>query len=195
MRIELLVEGDGDKVAIPSLVGKYFRETNFYIGNCQKIGTAKDLLNRPDRLRKSIKVALRYNPEVILYFSDCDEGCPVELARDLYAIAIETIEEHDTGCKFAVCILNPEYEVMFLLSHDDIEDCDACEIPIDELEGRRDAKNAFKKLIGGSYRETIDQKKYTKFVNFESIQQVDSCAHMLRVFEWVKNTDEQFYVT
>jgi len=193
MRIELLVEGDGDKLAIPSLVGRYFANSHHYVGNSQIVGTAKSLLNRPEKLDSRIKVALAYNPSFIILFSDCDSDCPVTLANELYRIGCETIESQNSDCHFAVCILNPEYEVMFLLSHENIENCAECNIPIDQFEQLRDAKNRFKALIGGSYRETIDQKKYTKFIDFESISQIDSCAHMIRVFEWILNPPSQFY--
>jgi len=151
------------------------------------------MANRVEKAKRWIKAQLVYEPECLLFIADCDDDCIAESLGAIYENGISAIEESGSSTRFAVVIFNPEFEVLFLASSGNIPDCGECPIPIETVEQRRDAKSVFSKMIGRPYKETLDQKKYTKYVDREALSKFSSGEHFLRVVDWIVNSDEQFY--
>lgn len=193
MRIELLVEGHGDQLAIPSLLANFLYEHGFYFGNPVRAPGYLGMANRKDKAKNYIKSRLEYSPSHILYLADCDEHCPLDKLQTIYDNAKEAMSDSSSDVKFGVVIFNPEYEAIFLTSHENIKNCAPCPIEYSDIESLRDSKHIFERMIGHSYKETEHQKLYTKYVSAESLSHLRCGQHLLRLIEWIASSDEQFY--
>lgn len=187
-RVELLVEGKGDKLALPSLVTKLMDGVGLYVGNAVIVGTASSLRNRIHVFESELRAALVYEPYGVLYVSDSDNNCPLELIDPFYAAARGVLDQEASPAKFAVCIIKPDYEAFFLTGLDAILPNASALQEADLPEFR--AKQHFRHLYVPGYKESRDQKKFTKSLTPETIRRCRSGVHIDKVAKWLSKDDE-----
>ena len=106
-----LVEGEGDVEAVPQLLRR-IRDSHqrFDVEICRphRRGDFYRVRRRfDDYLRAGLNEANR-----LLWVLDCDDGCPVELARELEALYARNPPSQN--CKIKYAFIVKEYETLFL---------------------------------------------------------------------------------
>ena len=114
--IVAIVEGAGDKNAVPSLVRKILGERlcRYDIGT-GKSQVAKGKDNLVGKFERFVEYAMDENPAAILVLVDADEDCPVELASSL-ARRAAALNAH---VPIAIVCSKSEYETWFICSLSD----------------------------------------------------------------------------
>ena len=113
-----IVEGPGDKNAVPSLVRKILGERlcRYDIGT-GKSQVAKGKDNLVGKFENFVEYAMDENPAAILVLVDADADCPVELASSLARRAAAM----NAPVPIAVVCAKSEYETWFICSLSDSE--------------------------------------------------------------------------
>lgn len=167
-KLHLIVEGEGDALALPVLVRKILNANALHhiqlTGKPQISGDIRKVFKRlGDFMRYGFK-----NACPILWVLDCDDkiddivGCPVRHVSNLRAAMKQQQIHRPQPMEFA--FFTKEFESLFLAEKNAIKDFyrlpDALEIDAD-APLRRDAKGEISKLLGKErgYKETIDQAK------------------------------------
>ena len=111
-----IVEGPGDKNAVPSLVRKILGERlcRYDIGT-GKSQVAKGKDNLVGKFENFVEYAMDENPAAILVLVDADEDCPFELASGL-ARRAAAMNAH---VPIAIVCAKSEYETWFICSLSD----------------------------------------------------------------------------
>jgi hypothetical protein len=175
-KLHLIVEGDGDKTAVPKLVHKILADRQLdhvrLTGDPQISGGIGKV---EKRLADFLGYALKHRCP-ILWVLDCDEkirgkiACPVELVADLRKQIAKLPLQNASPIEFAFFV--KEYEALFLLeekalrTHFNLRE----DVLIDPNAAfRRNAKGEISALLGKerAYKETIDQAKITSLLNLE----------------------------
>lgn len=179
-RIVLLVEGDGDKLAVPVLLRRILAEQevfNVEIASPAKVGDHRKLL-RLAELEKHIRYADLKDGSAILVMLDCDDGCAASLAQEFHSRVAAM--QPAIGKRFEVALLVREYETMFLwslaalmerfsdygwragaLEHDRNWDL------------LRDAKGTLRGMFrsGRGYKELLDQPRLSSAIDFRRLRE------------------------
>lgn len=166
-RLHLIVEGEGDALALPVLVRRILSNNALDHIQLTRPQISSDIRKVFKRLGDFMGYALK-NACPILWVLDCDDkiddiaGCPVRHVANLRA-AIEHHEIHQSQpVEFA--FFTKEFESLFLAEQHALKDfyrlSDTLEIDAGAAL-RRDAKGEISKLLGNDrgYKETIDQAK------------------------------------
>ena len=114
--IVAIVEGVGDKNAVPSLVRKILQEQldRYDIGTGKsKVANGRE--NLVGKFEKFVEYAMIDNPSAILVLVDADEDCPVELARDF----VRRAAAMNAQVPIAIVCAKSEYEAWFICSLSD----------------------------------------------------------------------------
>lgn len=114
--IVAIVEGVGDKNAVPSLVRKILQEQldRYDIGTGKsKVANGRE--NLVGKFEKFVEYAMGENPSAILVLVDADEDCPVELARDF----VRRAAAMNAQVPIAIVCAKSEYEAWFICSLSD----------------------------------------------------------------------------
>jgi hypothetical protein len=179
-KLHLIVEGEGDKEAVPVLVRKIL--TAHEIHHVQLTGpqVSRDLPNVEKRFEDYLRYALKSQCP-ILWVLDCDDkkegvrGCPVEHVKNfqkrIKAMKLPSLPP----LVFAFFVY--EFESLFLAEQSALKDF--YQLPptktIDPgAAKRRDAKGEIKKLLpkDRGYKEPIDQPKIAARLNLDVCRQV-----------------------
>lgn len=166
-KLHLIVEGDGDRLALPVLVRKILEAHALHHVQLTQPQISGDIRKVFKRLGDFMGYGLK-NACPILWVLDCDDkmddvvGCPVRHVTNLRA-AIEDQGMHQPQpVEFA--FFTKEFESLFLAEQRAIKDYyhlpEALQIDAGAAL-RRDAKGEISKLLGKErgYKETIDQAK------------------------------------
>lgn len=162
MRIQPIVEGQGEVEAFPILLRRLLQEAGVYsIDIGHPIRQKRGQLLRPELLEKAILMAYRqHDCRSVLIMIDADDDCPKELKTKLEAHT----EKISTGIPCKIVIPKCEYEAWFLASLESLRgkrqiNKTACS-PKDP-ESIRDAKGMLSQEmpLGNSYLATVDQAK------------------------------------
>jgi hypothetical protein len=165
MKIQILVEGQGDVSAVPILLRRLQVETSAYeVTFGTPIRRPASVLYNQIEFQRSLQLARnRDDCDAILILFDLEDGCPKEKAEELNEWARETCG----SVPFAVVLAYREYETWFLAALESLRGCcgidEGAEWP-DDPESRRDAKSALEAWMprNRSYSETLDQPTLTQ---------------------------------
>jgi hypothetical protein len=173
-KVALVVEGLGDRKSFPSLVTKAAQLCGEQV-YVTKIIEAGDWpkIRRPGELERFCKLASIANgvDEIVLAL-DLDDGC----AKSEYEASLDRLAAVSCaiGKPVHLCFCTREFETWFLLNLEDLRSASP-EIewseadPPENVEGIRAAKQAFERQLGSKYRESIDQEKFAKRLNLETL--------------------------
>jgi hypothetical protein len=195
----LIVEGDGDRQAVPLLLRNYLAHIEdfaFQIGtNPIRAGNIRKLLS-PGKLEQFVPHAMnRQNSDAVLIVLDADQHCPLDLLRQshdrLHHIA--AARQKPVG----LCFLKSEYETLFLFSLASIRagykphawHPDPPALP-EDLESVRGAKERLKaQMQAGSYGEMRDQAAMTHHLDFAALEASRSFRHLRACLDWLQTFD------
>lgn len=196
----LLVEGDGDREAVPLLVRRLFSE----IGKPQCSPAPKPIrcgdlpkLLRDGVLEKFVTYACRRpDGDSVLLVVDCDDDCPPGVVGTL-AQRVESIG-HQFQKRIGVALMHREFETLFLYAVPDLakrfqdlpwhlegwdEERDWTEV--------RGAKERLRHHMGGRlYKETRHQSSFVSALNLPALEaRCRSLSHLLTTLRWL--TEEE----
>lgn len=195
----LVVEGDGDRAAVPELLRRIAEHLQTFdmqpaprpikCGDVRKIG-------RPGMLERFVEYACRRDDgDSVLLVVDCDDDCPAKLGPELAARAQPIAKR--CSKKVGIVLLYREFESLFLMSFASIRETFAdyrwhADTPealsrrnLEELRGAKELlRNA---LRVGTYKETRDQVRFVTALDFDRLYR-DSRAfrHLLNTLEWLR---------
>ena len=164
-----LVEGEGDKKAVPTLLTKILtdlKQWGWYVGETIAVGSlAKLKKNLAKYLSHAIK---KKNCGAILMLLDLDDGCPKEEANQL----AEQLRPFNLAQPVAIVFAYREYETWFLASLPTI--AGHYNLPANltydkEVEAKRAAKEWLDYHMRPklTYKERIHQAKFTQLLDIE----------------------------
>lgn len=160
--IQPVVEGHGEISALPTLIRRLAYAGSYYeFKLLEPIRRKYSELTSESTLKKSIELALQFNPDVILVVFDSDDFCPKSDAIRFKKWA--TASARKKRCE--ITMANREYEAWFLASIESLRG--KCNVKPDatyekDPEARRSAKEALEELMEPPhYSETQHQVKMT----------------------------------
>lgn len=169
----IIVEGPGDQAALPALISRATAElgTPVFAPHPIKVGNWKRL-KKLGQLERYVEAGMRPEVSGVIVSLDLDDGCP--------KVEIEEVEERRAALEarfmrpVRIILCPREYETWFLSQIDHLRssapeyswDSDyTCSNP----EARRDAKGEMSHAIGQVYKETTDQLRLTRHLDFRKL--------------------------
>lgn len=159
--IQLIVEGEGEVVAVPKL----FHRLAVELGVAQvrfgiPIKQRRSQLVRRKDLERAIELASqRRNCEAVFILFDADDLCPKTEANPLRELACELAR----GLPTALVVANREYEAWFLASQETL----GAAVPYpNDPDRKRGAKEELERRLDIYYDELADQPKFTGNLDF-----------------------------
>lgn len=172
MKIQLIVEGDGDLTAVPVLVRRILHSKNIFdVDIAQPVHRRGDIPKVRGRFRDFFEVAaIQGHPVLCVLDFDCDDCVDVETTENEFrALARELRPDYP----FEACFIVKEFESIFLFD----ENCVRNVLPAVRPEyvfplapeTIRDAKGELSTALpkGWSYKPTVHQAKLSANVNLE----------------------------
>lgn len=197
----LLVEGDGDRLAVPELIRQTLYSLEIYdvspVTRPIKTGDVKKI-RRPGNLEKFISYGCsRSDGDSVLLLLDCDDDCPLDVAREFWD-RVTTMSPHfqkKVGMGFFRC----EFESLYLASIQSLVE----EFPeygwtltgfdfSRDVENIRGAKELLSNLMSRkNYKETRDQVKFIAGLDFEQLRKHSrSFRHFEKTLLWLTRPDD-----
>ena len=173
-KIHLIVEGHGDKEAIPVLARRLLDDHEMHDVSVTSPQMSGDLGKSIKRFDDFIRYALK-NQCPILWVLDCDDkqngqrGCPVAHAKDFRRM-LEELGGISQPVEFAFFV--PEFESLFLAEQQALKEYykmpSSSSFPAG-ISGKRNAKGEISRMLpkGRAYKETIDQAKIAARLDLE----------------------------
>jgi|SRR3990172_1361700 len=188
-KLLLIVEGDGDVVAIPTLarrvLGEFYGIYDWNFETHRRKDMAHLVANDGANFKRYLQAAL-HEEMPILWTIDCDDGCAVRNGCILSSYAQQIGVFQPMAFSFWV----REYEAIFLYDPDTVKS--KLGIQPQELAGDLSQRRGVKELIsslmprGKKYKERIDQPALTANINLElpkanyrSFQHFEKALHWL----------------
>lgn len=179
-KLHLIVEGDGDALALPILVRKILNANaldHVQLTHPQKSGDIRKVFKR---LEDFMGYGLK-NACPILWVLDCDikidgtDGCPVSHVENLRTAIAEQKIHKTQPVEFA--FFTKEFESLFLAEQSALKDFYSLPDTLEIDPGavlRRDAKGEISKLLGKErgYKESIDQAKIAHRLDLDTCRAV-----------------------
>lgn len=194
MKLALIVEGDGDRTAVPALVRRVINENEIFhvtvISNPIKAGDIRKL-SRDGQIERFVQYACLREADAVLIVLDCDDDCPVEVALEYSRRINDIAVRHDK--RIGIAFIKKEFETLFLFCCRQLaaslpkfpwklEDYDENE----DFENVRGAKERFSKFLGKAYKETLDQPRFASAIDIERLRLTSkSFRHLERVTLWL----------
>lgn len=159
----LVVEGDGDKLAMPALVNRLLAESGHVLWHVDSRRTKT--VGQIGTLRKCLGDYVEYlraeRPGAVLFVVDLDDECPKRAAYEIAARVREAQLPFPVAVVFAKC----EYEAWLLasietVSADPVRFEEALSYP-DDPDERRGAKEWIQHRTRPAYDPPRDQKAFT----------------------------------
>ncbi|MEM1204465.1 MAG: DUF4276 family protein [Acidobacteriota bacterium] len=204
VRPVLLVEGDGDREAVPELMRRLFAHLGLIgIPAPRPIlcGDVRKLL-RTGEVEKFVTYACRRSDgDSVLLTVDCEDECPVEVAREL-ALRIAPLAERHRR-RVGLVFLEREFETLFLYSLPSLTaafpefgwdlDKDATEHDWTTV---RDAKGRLNKAMSRHwYKETRDQVRFAARVDLDRLaERSRAFLHCQRTLLWLSDPEAEAWV-
>ena len=175
MRIVPIVEGHGERQAVPILLRRLLERCNAHHVRVETpIRVPKGQLRKPDRLERAVRLACRVaNDVAILILLDADDDCPAELGQDLLK---EVRSIAGPNVPVAVVVAKAEYESWLLAGLDSLRGRRGVRAnavaPVDP-ESIRGAKEYLQRQMepGRYYSETVDQPALTQMLDLDRARQ------------------------
>lgn len=164
MKIQPIVEGDGEVAAVPVLLRRLLNEASQHDWEILRpILRKRSEFSSKSGLEKAVQLALlRPECHAILIMFDSDDDCPKDMAPEITVWANDAAR----GKPCAVVMANREYEAWFLAAIESLKgqrgiraDAD----PFENPESPRDCKSELTARMMGNrtYSETVDQAALT----------------------------------
>ena len=185
IRIACIVEGQGEKAAVPVLLKRIAREV---LPNSPDVLVTQPLLRvhrdkivKEGEVERSVDLAARKRGQGrggILILLDADDDCPMELAEELLRRArAERGDQH-----IRVVLAKREYEAWFLAAARSLagrEGIDESTMPPAQPESIRGAKGWLSRCMprNSSYSPVYDQRELTRHFD------MDAARHSARSFD------------
>ena len=196
----LILEGPGDKAAIPLAIRNWLYGNEIYdisIRPSPIIGQNIPTLLREGELERFLKYALSRDGDSVLIFLDTDKECPKEVVLQFIRRAKNLNPRKKIGFSFFKC----EFECLFLFCLDLIAekypdygwDLDKWD-PSFDFESIVGAKGLLSRLMkpGRSYKETRDQAKFTSVIDFSRLRDRSRCfRHFEKLLLWLDADQEK----
>lgn len=173
-----IVEGDGDRKAVPELLRRISNEVyGVGVSIHPPWRLPRSQMTDTSQLKRAMLVTrerLLTSPGGILLIADADDDCPIELASRIHRAA--------DGLPLEITVAVREFEAWFLSSvgalrgHRAIRN-DACYSG--DPEERRDAKGELGAQMTEKYRETIHQVAFASIMDIDSAMGVRSFQHLV----------------
>ena len=201
----LLVEGPGDRMAIPLLVRLLFQ----HLGRPDCVPAPRPIrcgdlpkLARSGEVEKFVKYAcLRPDGDSVLLVVDCDDDCPREVVAGLCQRVSATAKRF--GKRVGLALMQREFETLFLYSLRELaerypelrwtlEDPDS-ERDWTEIRGAKEKLG--KRMSVGTYKETRDQARFVSALDLEALQ--ERCrpfAHLASTLAWLSSDSARGHV-
>jgi len=190
----LLVEGDGDRMAVPELVRRMAAQLEFHhlqpTSRPLKCGNLPPLLNR-GKLERFLEYACeRSDGDCVLLIVDCDDVCPAEAVARLGERGRAIAERYEK--KIGLALLRREFETLFLYSLEKIAQVKGLELlsydPNKDFE--EDVRGAKEHLRGRMpkrhYKETRDQTSFTAALDLDLLSERSrSYQHLAKTLQWL----------
>ncbi len=197
----LLVEGDGDREAVPLLVRQLFQ----HIGRPDCTPASRPIrcgdlrkLARPGEIEKFVTYACsRPDGDSALLIIDCDDDCPREVVVDLCRRVQPIAERFDK--RVGVALMYREFETLFLYSIQELADrYPDLRWRLEDLDPKRDwteirgAKEELRRWMGGAtYKETRDQARFVSALDLEVLpERCRPFAHLASTLVWLASEAE-----
>ncbi len=178
-KIVPIVEGDGEVLAVPLLLGKLVAgmgRAEIGVDRVLNAGACSNLTRAGGLERFVETAALRPDCGAILVLMDADKGCPLKIAQDFVA----RINALGTKYPVLIVIANCEYEAWFLASLASIAGRTlegrpglpaGTEYPEHDVETLTAAKGWLSRSFPGTrkYKETFDQAAMTRLLRPELV--------------------------
>lgn len=201
----LVVEGDGDRDAVPHLCRRVFPALD--AGECAPAPRpimCGDIpkLRRIGELEKFIEYACkRPDGDSVILLVDCDDDCPYLVAKQFYSrLRKIAIRFHK---KIAIGFMYREFETLFLYSLRElrqyyptygweIEEADYTR----EWSETRAAKGALNRFMTNYYyKETRDQVRFVSAIDLEQVRsKCRSAEHLFRMLHWLLDETAEDWV-
>lgn len=193
----LILEGLGDVGAVPLLIRRVMEENDIYdlrIAPRPKTNVEIARLRQPGQIERYLDFCNRDVGDSILIALDCDDGCPVETARDFG----ERIRATRFQKPVSVCLFHREYESIFLPSIELI----AAKYPDfrwrklaarENIETIRDVKGEISRMMGPgrAYKPTSDQARFTAAIDLHRTRHASrSFRHFENSILWLTRQEQ-----
>jgi hypothetical protein len=201
----LLVEGDGDREAVPHLCRRVFPVLGAVdCGPAPRPIMCGDIpkLRRIGALEKFLEYACRRSDgDSVVLLVDCDDDCPLLVAKQFHPRACEIAGRFRK--KIAIGFMYREFETLFLYSLRELqqnypaygwltEESDYSR----EWSETRGAKGALNRLMRNYYyKETRDQVRFVSVVDLEIVRNTcRSAKHLFQMLEWLLDDTAEEWV-
>lgn len=192
----LLVEGDGDREAVPFLLRRMFPE----VGRSDCFPAARPImcgeikkLRREGELEKFVEYGCRRSDgDSVILIVDCDDDCPKDVVKDFSRRVAPVAQAAEK--KVGIAFMYREFETLFLYSLRELARANpSFDWKLDGVDLDRDwsAIRGAKGLLNGLmrahyYKETRDQ---TRFINSLDLLKLRancrSVEHLFRLLSWL----------
>lgn len=198
-RPRLVLEGEGDREAVPHLLRKIAEKYGIWDFNCAPHPALNQNLPRlanEGELEKFVQYALSDDRcDSLLICVDSDNACPRDAATK---IARRLAGMHLTK-KVGLCLFRAEFESLFILCLDMIaESYKDCGWKLEDwnsdidAEGIRGAKEWLSRRMkkGKAYKETRDQARFVSRLDLDRLSQRSrSFQHLEKTMTWLLGLD------
>jgi hypothetical protein len=194
----LVIEGDGDKEAVPFLLRRIFPE----IGQPEYSPAPRPImcgdipkLRKDGVLEKFVEYACsRSDGNSALLILDCDDDCPVEVAKE-FTRRVRPIAQAASK-RVGIAFMYREFETLFLYSlrlltetypqfEWRVQDRDY-ERDWTEVRGAKGALNS--RMRAHYYKETRDQSRFVSVLDLQDLRgRCRSVEHLFRLLSWLSD--------
>jgi hypothetical protein len=199
----LLVEGEGDRVAVPELVRTVCHRLDLHdvqpAPHPIKCGGISKLRADGTLERFVTYACQRQDGDSVLLVLDCEDDCPVDIVRELTRRAALVVERYNK--KAGIALLRREFETLFLASIESISlrypaygwELAALD-PADDPELYRGAKERLRSAMKKSkYRETRDQVRFVTALDLDLLaERSRPYRHLESVLLWLHTKNDSF---
>jgi Domain of unknown function (DUF4276) len=177
VQVSCVVEGHGEREAVPALIRRIGHAHQVVAKVSQPIRVSRSRLVKKDELEKAVTLAAMRLTGAggVLVLADADDDCPAELGPKMQAWGAQARSD----LPVAVVLAKVEFEAWFLAAATSIAGhrglCDPL-TPPPEPEGVHDAKGwlSWHMLGGRRYSETLDQAPLAAVFDLDLARRADS---------------------
>ncbi len=184
----LILEGPGDKDAAPELVR---RVSDYQVNPAPNpiLKQSVPILNRPGKLEEMVGYALtRENADSVLILLDCDDDCPVEVAKSW----VPRLRSLNPARKVGISLWMKEFEALFLVSAANIAAAHPRYNWVStswdgDAEAVRDAKGQLSHMMGPGhiYKPTLNQAQFVACLDHDAIATLRCFQHFQQCLAWL----------
>lgn len=184
MRLQPIVEGHGDEVALPVLLRRLCAGLGRNVDVLRPMRIPRGRLVKQAELSRAVTFAAKYvsHDDAILVVFDADDDCPAALAPQVRQWGANSW----AGSRFGVVIANHEFEAWFMAAAASLVAAgkllpDSSAPP--DPEAIRDAKGWLGERMGRRYSAVVDQPSFAGLIDLLAARGSRSFTKLERVLE------------